>query len=310
VTWPESRASVAQMAARIRPLRSALDAISDIAPNARPRAQKLVWRGLYTLWSRSGVSPAFMNYGYAPLSGTDIPDDMNFGTALYDHVTSGADLVAKEVLEVGCGRGGGASFIARTRHPRSMVGLDISSASIALARADFERPGLRFLEGDAEALPFEDRSFDTVVNIESAHCYPNVPRFLKEVHRVLRPGGLFLLADVRFTKSTPNNSGSGPLRFEDAGLFRKHVESSPFQILEEEDITANVSRALLLENERRSVSARDQVFLKRFQRYAVRSANRHRERALSDFLVGNYAYLRYRLQKDDHSTSRAAAQAP
>jgi ubiquinone/menaquinone biosynthesis C-methylase UbiE len=45
------------------------------------------------------------------------------------------------------------------------------------------------VHGDAENLPFPQVSFDAVINVESAHCYGSIERFLAEVHRVLRPGG-------------------------------------------------------------------------------------------------------------------------
>jgi SAM-dependent methyltransferase len=60
-------------------------------------------------------------------------------------------------------------------------------------------PGLRFVQGDAEHLPFPDGAFDAVINVEASHCYGNFPGFLDEVARVLRPGGNFLYADFRFT---------------------------------------------------------------------------------------------------------------
>ena len=49
--------------------------------------------------------------------------------------------------------------------------------------------GVDFVHGDAEKLPFPDRSFDAVINIESSASYPHFSRFLAEVARVLRPAG-------------------------------------------------------------------------------------------------------------------------
>merc|ERR1712045_162299 len=46
-------------------------------------------------------------------------------------------------------------------------------------------------------LPFEDNSFDIVIDVESSHVYSDFPRFLKEVHRVLKPGGSFCWTDFR-----------------------------------------------------------------------------------------------------------------
>src|SRR5437879_948108 len=59
-------------------------------------------------------------------------------------------------------------------------------------------PGLRFIQGDAEALPVFDRSCDVVVNVEAASLYEDPARFFAEVERVLRPGGMFLFADLCF----------------------------------------------------------------------------------------------------------------
>jgi len=82
-------------------------------------------------------------------------------------------------------------------HPASYTGLDLNPAGIAFCRKRHNVPGLDFVQGDAENLPFPDQSFDAVINIESSHCYPRFPRFLAEVARVLRPGGHFLYADLR-----------------------------------------------------------------------------------------------------------------
>ena len=46
------------------------------------------------------------------------------------------------------------------------------------------------MHGDAESLPFADRSFDAVINVEASHAYPHFPRFLAEVARVLRPADI------------------------------------------------------------------------------------------------------------------------
>src|SRR5207253_3061036 len=98
--------------------------------------------------------------------------------------------------EVGCGRGGGCSYLARYRHPQSVLGIDISSRAIAFCRRVHSVPGLGFQQGDAEALPCPAAAFDVVLNVESSHCYGSLPAFLDEVFRVLRPGGYFLWADL------------------------------------------------------------------------------------------------------------------
>jgi SAM-dependent methyltransferase len=89
------------------------------------------------------------------------------------------------VLDLACGPG----FVAgRARGRGALVtGLDFSAAMIALARA--AHPGIRFEEGDAEALPFADGSFDIVVANFGIHHVPDPVRALSEARRVLQPGG-------------------------------------------------------------------------------------------------------------------------
>jgi ubiquinone/menaquinone biosynthesis C-methylase UbiE len=90
------------------------------------------------------------------------------------------------VLDLACGPG----LVAAAAAERGAlpVGLDFCSAMIALARSG--NPGLRFEEGDAEALPFADGSFDAVVANFGMHHVPDPVQALYEVRRVLRPGGL------------------------------------------------------------------------------------------------------------------------
>ena len=89
------------------------------------------------------------------------------------------------VLDLACGPG----FVAGAARGRGalVTGLDFSAAMIALARA--AHPGIRFEEGDAEALPFPEGSFDTVVANFGIHHVPDPVRALSEARRVLQPGG-------------------------------------------------------------------------------------------------------------------------
>jgi len=111
------------------------------------------------------------------------------------------------VAEVGCGAGEGLNFLSRIVPAQSFTGVDISPGAVARAGASLSRgPGLRYLTGDAEDLPFEDGSVDLLINIESSHTYPNLGRFLEEVSRVLRPGGVLshidLFTDERYALMT------------------------------------------------------------------------------------------------------------
>ena len=130
-----------------------------------------------------------------PLDAADEPH--RYFIQLYHRTATQVDLAGKKVLECSCGHGGGASYLVRTQHPASYTGLDLNPAGIEFAKNRHHLPNLDFIEGNAQALPFADESFDALVNVEASHLYPDFPKFLTEVARVLRPGGHFLYTDFR-----------------------------------------------------------------------------------------------------------------
>ena len=103
---------------------------------------------------------------------------------------------AAAVLDVGCGRGGSISVLRRYFETGRIVALDLSIAALGFARRTHRQLDSRFLAADAQELPFRSAAFDVVLNLESSHCYPDLFRFYGEVHRLLRPGGRFLYADL------------------------------------------------------------------------------------------------------------------
>jgi SAM-dependent methyltransferase len=150
----------------------------------------------------------FLNFGYeedppmgVPLEASDEPNRYNI--QLYHRVATQADLEGKKVLEVSCGHGGGASYLTRTLRPASYTGLDYNPDGVAYCQKTHNLPGLDFVQGNAEELPFPDESFDAVINVEASHAYPQLSRFLAEVARVLRPGGHFLYTDFRGNEEFP-----------------------------------------------------------------------------------------------------------
>jgi SAM-dependent methyltransferase len=198
-----------------------------------PRTRRLMWRASYDLMSSVWRDPAwhFMNYGYLPPDGPPPAEPDAVFVNLYRTAIGDLPLQGARLLEVGSGRGGGAAWLAARPGVVSVTGVDLSPRTVARARRlHGPRPGLDFRQGDAEALPFPDASFDGVVNIESSHCYGSMPRFLGEVVRVLRPGGWFAWADMR-----------------DAGQRAAHeaaFAASGLETVEEQDLTEGVLRAL------------------------------------------------------------------
>ena len=179
---------------------SLLDRLFSLAP-----VRKAVWQLWYPFLTRrlKGEEVLFLNYAFEanppvglPLAPEDEPHRACI--QLYHHVASQVDLEGKDVLEVSCGHGGGASWITRTMRPAHYTGLDLNPTGIEFCQQRNQVTGLTFVQGNAQHLPFPDGSLDAVVNIEASHCYPDFPGFLAEVARVLRPGGHFLYADFRF----------------------------------------------------------------------------------------------------------------
>jgi SAM-dependent methyltransferase len=172
--------------------------------------RRTIWKFWYPFLTRRlrGDEVLFLNYAFAPDSPARLPlesaDEPNRPCIqLYHHVATQTKLRGKDILEVSCGHGGGASYLTRTLRPRRYTGLDLNPTGIAFCRHRHQVEGLTFVQGDAEHLPFAAGTFDAVVNVEASHCYPSFARFLAEVARVLRPGGHFLYADFRFRSGIP-----------------------------------------------------------------------------------------------------------
>jgi SAM-dependent methyltransferase len=199
--------------------------------------RKSIWRLWYPFLTRrlrdEGVF--FLNYAFEEEPPTGIlllpKDEPNRACIqLYHHVAAQVPLLGKDVLEVSCGHGGGADYLTRTFQPRSYTAIDLNSAAILFCQQHHQMEDLIFRQGDAEHLPFESETFDAVINIEASHCYPDFPRFLAEVARVLRPGGHFLHADFRFA--------DGLVRWEEA------LAAGPLQIERTRMINAEVLRGM------------------------------------------------------------------
>ena len=71
----------------------------------------------------------------------------------------------KKVLEVGSDRGGGVAFLQRQPNPWSIAGLDMSENNLKLCNDFFNIKSLCFLRGDSENLPFDDNSYDIILNV-------------------------------------------------------------------------------------------------------------------------------------------------
>ena len=203
--------------------------------------QNKLWKWWYQKLSKAHNKKdfRFMNYGYIdsnPPSLESFDEPYRIFIQLYEMNIRNVELHDKKVLEVGSGRGGGASWIARSMNPSSLIAVDFSGEAVSLSNKWYNKQeNLNFIEGNAEDLPFPDSSFDIVYNVESSHCYGNMSKFIDETFRVLRPGGNFCWTDFRDDKTMK--------------LTNQLFLDSGFKIISKREVTEEVLQALDLIND-------------------------------------------------------------
>jgi ubiquinone/menaquinone biosynthesis C-methylase UbiE len=180
----------------------------------------------------------------------------------------------------------------RYLHPKSVTGVDIVQKAIHFCNTFYQIDDLRFLLGDAESLPFDDQSFDAVLNIESSYGYGHIERFFREVFRVLRPGGHFLYADYR---------GNAQV-----AVLRQCLLDTGFHVLADERINDQVVKALELDQARKSRLIEQKVprFLRPSFHYFAANPGSVMYRSLRSGAIDYYNFV---LSKENHTEEMTPA---
>lgn len=120
---------------------------------------------------------------------------LNLTDYCLSHIES---LAAKRVLEVGCGNGIQALYIADSMSPSQFTGIDLNPDNITIANQNKgNRENIDFSVDDAQRLAtVADNSVDVLICVESAFHYPQKELFLVQVRRVLKPSGKFVITDI------------------------------------------------------------------------------------------------------------------
>jgi ubiquinone/menaquinone biosynthesis C-methylase UbiE len=148
------------------------------------------------------------------------PDLLNEHVARYRFAARYAQHA--QVLDAGCGSGYGTAELANAA---TIVGIDISADAVAHARREFSKPGVHFIQGACQSLPFADASFDLLVAFEVIEHLEEWRQMLAEAHRVLRTSGVLLV-------STPNKAWYNESRAA-AGPNPYHVREFEYREFEE-----------------------------------------------------------------------------
>jgi ubiquinone/menaquinone biosynthesis C-methylase UbiE len=156
-------------------------------------------------------------------------------------------VASASVLDVGCGVGGASRFLAAT-YGLNVTGIDLTPSFIEAAIMLSERAGLadrtRFAVADALNLPYNDASFDYVWTQHVAMNIRDRNRLYAEIHRVMKPGGLFAAHDVvqgdggaiRFPVPWARENATSHLL--SSGAMRETLMRSGFEIVSWSDSTA------------------------------------------------------------------------
>lgn len=166
------------------------------------------------------------------------------------HIPAAADFAGARglrVLEIGCGVGtDGAQF---AEAGADYTGVDLTDAAIELARKRFELFGLKghFEVADAENLDFPNDSFDVVYSHGVLHHTPDIEAAVREIHRVLKPGGRAIVM-VYHRGSYNYRVGIRVLRRAGAGLLKSEAGIKLINLLTGESIDSLREHAQLAKN--------------------------------------------------------------
>ena len=115
------------------------------------------------------------------------------------------------VLDVGCGSGWLSRLLSEQVPEGRIVGMDVSDEMIRVARrASLDHDNILYVVGESAEIPWEPNFFHHAISVESAYYWPDPAAGVKEIHRVLRPGGAAWIL-INYYRDNPHCHQWGPL---------------------------------------------------------------------------------------------------
>jgi arsenite methyltransferase len=146
--------------------------------------------------------------GYPPELWIDFPEELLASFCGVGNPFSLGHIEPGEaVLDIGCGAGLDVFVAARLAGPQGrVVGIDVTLRMVDKAKEHLSRLGLKqvaFQMGEAEALPFPDKDFDVVISNGVLNLTLDKDKAVREIFRVLKPGGWLWMADMVLVEALP-----------------------------------------------------------------------------------------------------------
>jgi SAM-dependent methyltransferase len=137
------------------------------------------------------------------------------------------------VLDVGCGNGWATRLLAEKARDGRVVGIDIADEMIVIAgESSASFSNIEFHVASAEKLPFRDGEFTHAFSMESLYYYHDMPGALREIKRVLAPGGLFVTVVDLYQENVPSHQWveqlKVPVQLLSTADYRSLFESAGF----------------------------------------------------------------------------------
>ncbi len=168
---------------------------------------------------------------------------------LVDHCLENlGDLSNQVLLEVGCGNGANCKYISSLNDTVQIIGIDLNEENLEIANQSMGSPKTQFFQDDAQQLlNIKDASVDLLICIESALHYPDKNSFFRQIKRVLKPGGKFLVADILRRKEDRGRSlwwwkRTMLLHHTNENDYQDYADGNQLNYLSVRDITPEIVR--------------------------------------------------------------------